>query len=171
MPRSMNMGTTMGARADHLAEAEPMNRSKMQDTSTTMISSSGVGRASSRKEAAALTARIGPRPDQLNMATKWAAKKARTIKGASWLIPSRIIRTKSWWLLIEPEPAPKAAPAMKKVRAKKATSERYRGLKRCSGSASASTNGEPGRKVTAAQTAIMARMVRPAQARPRFSAA
>ncbi|MNT64611.1 hypothetical protein D3C86_1831630 [compost metagenome] len=62
-----------------MAEAEPMNRSKTQDTSTTTISSRGVGRASSRNEAAALTAKMGPRPDQLNMATKWAAKKASTI--------------------------------------------------------------------------------------------
>ncbi|MNT15914.1 hypothetical protein D3C86_1465290 [compost metagenome] len=72
--------------------------------------------------------------------------------------------------MIEPEPTPKAAPAPKKVRAKKATSERYSGLKRCAGSASASTKGEPGRRVIRVQIAIMPRMVRPANSRPRFSA-
>ena len=79
MPSSMNIGTTMGASADHLAEAEPMNRSKTQETSTTLISSSGVGRATCCSAAAAFTARIGPSPDQLNMATKCAAKKASTM--------------------------------------------------------------------------------------------
>ena len=75
----MNMGTTIGARADHLAEAEPMKRSNTQLTNTTTISSNGAGRAMSCKASAALTARIGPRPDQLIVATKWAAKKASTM--------------------------------------------------------------------------------------------
>ncbi|MNV47032.1 hypothetical protein D3C71_1388870 [compost metagenome] len=43
-------------------------------------------------------------------------------------------------------------------------------MKRWAGSASASTKGEPGRRVTSVQSAIMARMVRPANSRPRFSA-
>ncbi|MNI47061.1 hypothetical protein D3C73_1015580 [compost metagenome] len=78
-PSSINMGTTTGAMALHLAEAEPITRSSTDDISSRPTRSSGNGRASSLSPWAPLTASTGPRLDQLNMATKWAAKKARTM--------------------------------------------------------------------------------------------
>ncbi|MNF09431.1 hypothetical protein D3C80_2100920 [compost metagenome] len=56
-----------------------MTRSRTDDIISRPTSSSGSGRAKSFRPSAPLTASTGPRLDQLNMATKWAAKKARTI--------------------------------------------------------------------------------------------
>ena len=75
----MNIGTTTGAIALHLAEAEPMNRSKKDEKACTQTSKNGAGRLNSFKAAAPLIAAIGPKFDQLNIAIKWAAKKAKTM--------------------------------------------------------------------------------------------
>jgi hypothetical protein len=44
MPSSMNMGTTTGARALHLAVAEPMKRSRPEEKPRTPRSRAGAGR-------------------------------------------------------------------------------------------------------------------------------
>ena len=78
-PSSIIMGTTTGAIALHLAEAEPMTRSRPDDMPSKDTSSSGLGMDRAVSASAPRTASTGPRFDQENMATKWAAKKASTI--------------------------------------------------------------------------------------------
>ena len=73
----MNIGTTTGESALHLADAEPMKRSRKDENSST-DSSSGAGSAI-LQQPAPLIAAIGPSRDQLNIATKCAAKSANTM--------------------------------------------------------------------------------------------
>jgi hypothetical protein len=60
-----------------LAAAEPMNRSRKLDMSSTETSSNGAGSSIARSTSAPSMARIGPSRDQLNMATKCAAKNTK----------------------------------------------------------------------------------------------
>src|SRR3546814_3029198 len=76
MPSSMNIGTTTDDRTLHFAVADPMNRSIMDDRSSTQTRSSGAGRFMPCNFSAPLIAMIGPMLDQLNIATKCAAKRS-----------------------------------------------------------------------------------------------
>jgi hypothetical protein len=78
-PSSISIGTTTGAMALHLAEAEPIRRSSPDDIPSKETSSNGLGRSSPLRASAPLTASTGPRFDHAKRATKWAAKKASTI--------------------------------------------------------------------------------------------
>jgi hypothetical protein len=78
-----------------LAAAEPMNRSRKLDMSSTETSSNGAGSSIARSTSAPSMARIGPSRDQLNIATKWAAKNTKAMYGASVLMPSIIIGSTS----------------------------------------------------------------------------
>ncbi len=79
IPSSMNIGTTTGASALHLALAEPMNRSRNEPSICTLTSRNGAGRRNVCSASAPLMAMIGPIRDQLNIATKCAAKKTNTM--------------------------------------------------------------------------------------------
>ena len=79
IPSSINIGTTTGASALHLALADPINRSSIDDSNSTPTNRNGALKPISRSTKAPSIAKIGPRRDQLNIATKCAAKKTKTI--------------------------------------------------------------------------------------------
>ena len=74
----MSIGTAIGAIALHLAEAEPISRSKPLDVSNSMTRVAADGRSRLLIQAAPRMAMIGPRFDQENIAMKCAAKNATT---------------------------------------------------------------------------------------------
>ena len=78
MPTSISMGTSTGASSAHLALAEPMNRLSTAPNRMIEAISSVSGMLELSSTAAPWIAKIRPRFDQLNMATKCAAAKAST---------------------------------------------------------------------------------------------
>ena len=78
MPTSISIGTTTGARRAHFALADPTNRLMNAHKTMINVSSIGSGRFELSRISAPLMAKIRPRFDQLNMATKCAAAKAST---------------------------------------------------------------------------------------------
>ncbi len=76
---NISMGTRIGARNAHLAEAEPTNKLTPAPRKIIMTRSKGAGRPLALRTWAPLTAMMIPRLDQLKKATKWAATKASTM--------------------------------------------------------------------------------------------
>ena len=98
--------TTTGESALHLADAEPIKRSRNDENKRTLTKSSGAGSAIACSTLAPLIAAIGPRLDQLNIATKCAANSAKTMYGAIDLMPSIILSMTSLALLTVPDAIP-----------------------------------------------------------------
>ena len=78
IPRSINIGTITGAISAHLALAEPTNKLSSDDTRIMDVSNAQAGIFVELRKSAPCTAKMRPRLDHENMATKCAAANART---------------------------------------------------------------------------------------------
>ncbi len=79
MPSCMSIGTKIGARSAHFADADPTARFTKPVRKTIPTIVKPAGSASSRRKFAPFTARSAPRFDVPNAAMKSAQKKAMTM--------------------------------------------------------------------------------------------
>ena len=110
MPSSIIIGAATGAIAVHFAEPEAIRKSSQADIVVNIGSSSAGGACIARSWSAPTIAVIGPRFDQPNIATNWAAKNTSTRYGSMPSKPLAIIATTSRWERIVPAIAPYAQP-------------------------------------------------------------
>ena len=78
IPRSISIGTKTGAKRAHLALAEPINKLITAPNNIIKDNNSESGKLELSRKEAPLIAKISPKLDQLNIATKCAAVNART---------------------------------------------------------------------------------------------
>src|SRR5688572_32453974 len=91
MSSSISIGTATGATAVHLADPEAIRKSSQADAVASNGNSRTGAASSARNAAAPVMATIGPRLDQPNIATKWAAKNTITRYGSMSSRPLPII--------------------------------------------------------------------------------
>ena len=130
MPSSIIIGAATGAIAVHLAEPDAIRKSSQADMVVRIGSSSAGGACMARSWSAPTIAVIGPRFDQPNMATNWAAKNTSTRYGSMPSRPLAIIATTSRWERMVPVDAPYAQPVATKSRKNPGISARKSGVRR-----------------------------------------